>query len=450
MTKQQMNCPQCQQPVIVDVEQVFDMATDPTAKEKLLSGTVNVVMCPYCRYNGGLATPLIYHDPEKELFLTYIPAEMNLTPDRREALVGKLINQVVDNLPPEKRKGYLFNPGSALTFQGLIERILEEDGITKEMIQAQQDRITLLGRMLDASEDVLLEIIKQEEALIDEEFFGLLGTIVQQTSQGNDREGLEKLSQLQNALIENSTFGQELKKQNEVLEATVAKIQAHGEDLDADKLIQEGLDALDNDVALNVIASMARPLMNYEFFVKLSEKIDAAEADEKKNLETLRDKLVELTEAIDKQMQERIEATQKNIDLLANAENVEQATLQNMQGIDEFFLQVLEMELGIANQTENKERYEKLMQIYSAVQKASVPPGAELVSALLDMPVEDQDAYLKEHEEEINDDVISFITQLNIQSKDLPDEQMDAALKTKVEALYGKIVTFSMKKNMGK
>ena len=332
----------------------------------------------------------------------------------------------------------------------MIERILEEDGITKEMIQAQQDRITLLGRMLDASDDALVELIKQEEALIDEELFGLLGTIVQQTAQGNDREGLEKLSQLQNALIDNTAFGQELKKQNEVLEATVAKIQAHGENLDTDTLIQEGLDALDSDVALNVIASMARPLMNYEFFVKLSEKIDAAQGEEKQNLESLRDKLVELTEAIDKQMQERIEMVQKNIDILASAEDVEQATLQNLQGIDEFFLQVLEMELGIANQTENKERYEKLMQIYSAIQKASVPPGAELVSALLDMPVEDQDAFLEENKDEINDDVISFITQLNIQSKEAPEEQMDAALKAKTEALYGRILTFSMKKNMGK
>lgn len=450
MTKQQMNCPQCQQPVIVDVEQVFDLAQDPTAKDKLLSGVVNRVMCPYCRYDGGVAVPLIYHDPEKELFLTFIPPEMNITPQKREEINGKLIKDVIDNLPAEQRKGYLFNPGSALTFQGLIERILEEDGITKEMIQAQQERVDLLGKFLDANQDTLPELIKQNDQLINEEFFSLLNTIAQQSSQANDKEGLEKLSVVQNALLEHASIGQTLKEQNEILEATVAKIQAYGEDLDMDTLLKEAIEAADNEVALNVIVSMARPLMNYEFFVKLSEKIDAATGEEKQTLEKLRQDLTDLTEAVDKQMQERIEMVQKNIDILIGTDNIEQATMQNIQAIDEFFLQVLEMELSIANQTENKERHEKLMQIFNAIQKASVPPGAELVSMLLDAPAEKVDSLLEEHKDEINDDVINFITQLHIQSQDAPEEQMNADLKAKIVDLYGKMLSFSMKQNMGK
>jgi hypothetical protein len=43
---------------------------------------------------------------------------------------------------PKKRKGYLL-AASMLTFQGLVERVLEVDGITREMIQAQQAKLNL-------------------------------------------------------------------------------------------------------------------------------------------------------------------------------------------------------------------------------------------------------------------------------------------------------------------
>jgi hypothetical protein len=43
MPKTRMNCPNCRQPIMADIEQLFDVAQDPTAKQRLLSGTVNCV-----------------------------------------------------------------------------------------------------------------------------------------------------------------------------------------------------------------------------------------------------------------------------------------------------------------------------------------------------------------------------------------------------------------------
>jgi hypothetical protein len=34
MAKTQTSCPRCRQPVITDIEQLFDLNTDPTAKQK--------------------------------------------------------------------------------------------------------------------------------------------------------------------------------------------------------------------------------------------------------------------------------------------------------------------------------------------------------------------------------------------------------------------------------
>ena len=78
MPKTQTACPQCHQPNIVEVQQIFDQGQDPTAKQKLLNGTVNVIQCPTCGYSGMIATPIVYHDPEKELLLTFFPPESNI------------------------------------------------------------------------------------------------------------------------------------------------------------------------------------------------------------------------------------------------------------------------------------------------------------------------------------------------------------------------------------
>ncbi len=171
MPQTRISCPNCRQPLMADVEQLFDVNADPSAKQKLLSGGVNVIQCPNCGYRGNLATPLVYHDADKELLLTFFPPEVGLKRDDQERLIGQLINQVVNKLPQEKRKGYLLRPQSVLTLQGLVERVLEADGVTKEMLQAQQQRLNLLQRLMSAPENSRSELARQEDAIIDSGLF---------------------------------------------------------------------------------------------------------------------------------------------------------------------------------------------------------------------------------------------------------------------------------------
>ena len=69
----------------------------------------------------------------------------------QEKLVGPMITQVTNRLPAEKRKAYLFKPVANLTYESMIETILGKDGITPEMIKAQQERLNLIDRLLAAS-----------------------------------------------------------------------------------------------------------------------------------------------------------------------------------------------------------------------------------------------------------------------------------------------------------
>ena len=60
MPKTLVNCPNCKQPIQADIQQLFDVGQDPSAKQSLLSGAYNIVNCPHCGYQGNIATPIVY------------------------------------------------------------------------------------------------------------------------------------------------------------------------------------------------------------------------------------------------------------------------------------------------------------------------------------------------------------------------------------------------------
>ena len=82
--KTQISCPRCRQPVVAQIEQLFDVSSDPGSKQRLLGGVSNYASCKNCGYNGPLATPIVYHDADKELLLTYFPGELGMPVNDQE------------------------------------------------------------------------------------------------------------------------------------------------------------------------------------------------------------------------------------------------------------------------------------------------------------------------------------------------------------------------------
>ncbi|MBN2502133.1 MAG: hypothetical protein JXB38_15220 [Anaerolineales bacterium] len=445
MPRTTINCPNCRQPVTAEIQQVFDVGVNPQAKQMLLSGAANMVVCPHCGFQGPLATPFVYHDPEKELLLTFTPPEMNLPPNERERIIGQLINQVVENLPPEKRKGYLFSPQPALTMQGLMERILQADGITKEMLQAQQDRVNLIQRMLEMSDDVLTEVAKQNDELIDEQFFTLLSTLAQASQAGGDRETFQSLAELQKKLLPITTFGKEVEQQSKDMEAAVKRLQDLGNDFTRDDLLDLLIDVSENAVQLSVIVSMARPGLDYEFFSLLTERISAADDETANKLNKLREELSEMTRRVDEQITARQEQSRRNLEALLGAPDIRQATLQNLPAIDEFFLQVLEQEMATAEQAGNQDRLNKMQQIIAAIQEASTPPGAEMLQKLIEAPDDETvDQLMKENQESIDQEFLDLLTNVMMQVQDSDDTET----ADRVRSIYRKAVRASMQAGM--
>src|SRR5512133_3493536 len=98
MHQTKISCLSCRQQIAANVEQLFDVSYEHASKQRLLSGQSNYARCPHCGYEGRLATPVIYHDNEKELLLTFFPPELGLPVNEQEKLMGPLIKQVVERL----------------------------------------------------------------------------------------------------------------------------------------------------------------------------------------------------------------------------------------------------------------------------------------------------------------------------------------------------------------
>ncbi|UCF28092.1 MAG: hypothetical protein JSW42_15970 [Chloroflexota bacterium] len=447
MAQTQINCPNCKSPIMADVQQLFDVAQDPSSKSRLLSGFSNFVQCQVCGYQGALATPIVYHDPEKELLLTFVPAEIGLPHDEQERLLGSLINQVVNNLPAEKRKAYLFTPQAHLTMQGLVEKVLEADGITKEMIQAQQDKLEFLQKLSSTTnEEARLEMLKENENLVDADLFNLLTRLLQTAAATGDQESLNQLEEIQSLLIVNTEIGRQIQQQTDEVQAAVESLQEAGQELTREKLVDLVIEA-PNEIRLSALVSLARPGMDYQFFQILSQRIDTADGEEQERLSTLREEILTLTEQIDEQVKQRSDAAQQLLDQILEAEDVTQAIQQNAPAIDEFFVQAVQQSLDEARQSGDLERSAKLSQLEEVIRQATAqPPEIEFLEELLE--AEDEAArqeLLDSNKDKVTPELFQMISGLMNQ---VTETNQDPVLVDKIKAINRQVLRYSMQSSL--
>lgn len=446
MPRTQVQCPNCKQPVVMEIEQLFDTGTDPQAKQRLLSGTVNVLRCPHCGYQGNIATPIIYHDPAKELLLTYFPPELNVPILEQERRNAPLLNRIVNSLKQEQRKGYLFKPQQMFTQQSLIEKVLEGEGITKEMLDAQKKRVELLQRLLAAPETAFPDLVKQEATNIDGEFFTLLSRMLEAGISARDESAVTKLGKIQEALLAHTEIGKQIKEQADEIEAARKALEGAGKDLTREKLLELLIEAGSHEVRLNAMASMARPGLDYVFFQTLSERIDKAQGEEKTKLSKLREDLLEITKQIDEQLQARLTAAQRNLETLLEAEKPAELLQQNPGVLDDFFLQALNQALADAEEKKNAPRLEKLQALLALIQQLITPGyNPRLLNELIEAPNDEARKQVVEaHKNEITSEFVESLSAMMLQLQDGKDKD----LAEKVRAAYRAALRASMEKGI--
>lgn len=449
-----MKCPRCQQPTTVQVEKLFDVSSDPAAKQRLLGGVSNYINCPACGYSGGLSTPIVYHDNDKELLLTFFPPELGMPLNEQEKLIGPLINQAVIKLSPEKRKAYLFRPQSFLTYQGLVECILGADGITPEMIKAQQGKANLIEKLLSTpSEDVRKSIIKQEAALVDEEFFALFSRLMESALASGQEEISRQMSSIQQLLLNETEFGNKLKFQATEIQEAVNTLKAVGNKLTREKLIEILLEA-PNDTRLEALVSYTRQGLDYQFFQLITERIEKGDSQEKQKLEALRSKLLDLTREIDQRLEEEQKKAVELLGVLLSADNLQESIAKHLPEINDAFIQILNESMKQAKEKHDKKLGEKLEQIFGILQQFSTPPPEYgLLQVLIEAPDDvSLEKLLVEHDSEITQEFSQFLSGIIAQSESQPDGRSslaeDADVLDRLQRIYRSVLKYSMMKNL--
>ena len=386
MPQTQVSCPRCRQPVSAMVEQLFDVTSDPESKKRLLGRVSNYIRCPQCKFEGPLATPIVYHDNDKELLLTYFPSELGMSVNDQEKLVGPLITQAMNKLPQEKRKGYLLRPQSFFTFQTLLEKILEKDGISKEMIDEQQKQLALIQRLMQtATASVRVDIINQEAAIINEKFFALFERVAQSAAASGQEQAVQAFATMQQELLENSEYGKKVSEQMGEVEQAMKTLQEAGNSLTREKLLEIFLDA-PNDARLNALINLSRAGLDDKFFEMLSLQKAAATEQRATQLAELEVKLVSYIHKVDEMMQGQIQQAEQFIEALIAESDIAKATMENIDAFQsEITIHVLEEKLREAHETKQADRLQKLQTVLSVLQQASTPPEVEVINEMVEI-----------------------------------------------------------------
>ena len=453
MPKVQAQCPNCQQPIAVEVTQVIDVGKNPQLKQKLLSGSMNIIQCPHCGFQGQLPTPMVYHDPDKELLLTYNPPEAGLSMEERERKMAPLLKKVTQELPPEERKGYLFQPQTMMSMESLVKRVLKEDGITEEDIEDQEQKVRLLQKLLSKDGKELEEIIQENEDMIDREFFMIFSQIAQRLVATQNEENVKKIQELQESLLDNTEIGRQIRKESQELEKARSDLERIGQNLTRNTLL-EMIEKATNKERVKALASLARPAMDYQFFQMFTEKIEQLEGEERKSLIEKRNVLLKLTKEIDQQIEDRISQAKEILDTIIKADPIKKGVMENISYIDEFFIQALTSEIELAKKEDNKERLERLQEVLSTIEEISTPAEFKLIDELLEAADNDEklEQKISLHSEEITeefmDNLTNILNQVEERKKELTgsDKEKQEDVLERLEKVHQKVLKASMEK----
>ncbi len=372
----QLACPNCRTPLRAQVFTLIDVGQQPELKNYLLSGQLNMVACPNCGNVSMLAAPLIYHDPAKQLFFVHFPQQLNAGTQEQEKFVGDATSLLMRSLPENMPKGYLLAPRRFLALNSLIEAVLEADGITKEMIEAQRSRVDLIEQLAEAyeqGEEQFQALVEQRRADIDYEFMATLTAFAEASARGQQDESAQILIGLRDKLAELVGFDEELGDEQDVS-------------------LDDALDRLTSvpDEELELAIGELRPLIDYSFFEELTGRIDAAtqagDTETAQRLTARRKQIVETVERLDAQAKELFEAGANLLNAALAADDPDEVLRERHEEIGEAFMLVLEANQVAAERAGRTDVVERLADIRDrslVIARESLPPEEKLINQLL-------------------------------------------------------------------
>ncbi len=331
-----VTCPNCRAQFNAPVQSLID-GQDPMLKSAFLQGQFNMVRCPQCGAISSVNTPILYYDLEKELALVLTPNGLMAGPEQ-DKLIGRLTNSLVNSLPAEKRKFYLFNPKIFLSYDSMVKAVLEADGVTPEMLEAQKAKIKLMEELFQVRDEAgLREKIKAHEAELDRQFFEILTASMQAAQMEGDRASAQTFYALRTIIAQISPQAQQIVEE---IDASMGLVHI--------RTREELLEKLRNttgDEEFEALIAAGYPLLDYAFFQQLTAQIDAAakagQAKEAESLKQLRTKILDTKARHEEMSRQALQQSTALLREVLQSGDPQKTLAQKLDQVDETFFMVL-------------------------------------------------------------------------------------------------------------
>jgi hypothetical protein len=383
-------CPSCGQPTTVTVSVIIDPAHNPQQKSQLIAGQLNLVQCPNCNSVSPAPTPLVYHDSEKDLLIEFVPMGLAMSQSETDKFLGSLTREVTTSLQGKIVKGYLLQPRRALTLQGLIEQVLEGDGVTREMLDQQKERSRVIQLLLQSEPEQLQALVEEHDGKIDGTFFQTMNLIAERYANEGRMQLAEHVLVVQEYVANYSTAGKALlertREQEAIIQEVATQLQTLGEEPSQAAMLALVKRYAGSEDHLQALVGLARPLFDAEFFQAFTLEIGKASAADRPALEQAHMQLQQLIQVIDQENQARLQAAANFLQQVLQHPDPEGVIRANIQMFDQVVMTVLDLNIQQAQQQGNVAASSRLgalrQQIVSAIQE-QMHPEMRFINELL-------------------------------------------------------------------
>lgn len=418
----QIACPNCGNPFQTPLYTVVDVTQQPELKQALLTGRLNVAVCPKCGMATMLGVPLVYHDAAKQLCLVYIPSELKLTAEQQEQVIGDTTRAIMQSLPAEASRAHLLTPRRFMSLASLIDSILEADGVSREVLEQQRKRVEVISQLAQAlpDEQQFARLVEQHREALTPEFFATLDAFIAASEQEGQDESGQMLRLLRQQVAEITGFsGDPLDE---------------GIDLDMQQVIERLQMASDEE--LEEVLAEVRPAIDYSFFQTWTAGIEALEREgqhEAAQRLTQRRKLIlDTVERMDKEAQAAFDAAMETLREVLTASDTRAALEERAASINEAFMLVVSANIAQAQrlgQHELEMRLEEISKLAFDVIQAQLPPEERFINELMLAETAEQSRnLLRTHAAQVTP---AFVKRLN----ELADEQEKRGVKVNADHL---------------
>jgi hypothetical protein len=282
---------------------------------------------------GMVEAPFYYHDGSKELALVFLPLSLNLKREDQERLIGRLSNAVLDALPQDRKRMYVLQPKVVFSWDSFLEEAMQAEGISPDTLRRQRSHLDLIDRLAGLEGgDIESELEAQPEHTFGFDFLMLLAAAIRRADETGDDVRQERLERARQAVLRR------------------APDRSAGPAMTYDEVI-DAVDRAEAAGSLGAVVEVYRPLLDYAFYQALSQRIEAAEAEESERLRALRNKVLEASEHADERIKAELRVAAANLQRVLGSSDPRRALDELGESVNNGLLVLLQGNIEHARRT---------------------------------------------------------------------------------------------------